>query len=533
MALSRGAAYLTADSRRLGLFLASGLVATGMLLPIGWMLIRALSVDTPRALGILFRARTLEIILNSIVLMTAVTVLSVVLAVPLAVITVQSDLPFRRLWTVIVSLPLTIPSYLGAFAIIALTRSNSPLAPLGLQRIPGLDGLTGAIIVITLYTYPYVYLTTRAALKTLDPALLEAAYTLNHNDWETFKRITFPQIRPAVAAGALLVALYAISDFGTPAFMRADVFTRQIYLEQQTFGGADYATFLSLQLVLITIFILILESRIRGAETLYTDRTPGHTPRHQLRLGPWKWPILTGLIALATITLVLPVGVFFQWLAPTNQPLATGLEFQWIYVTNSVLVAGVAALAAALAALPVAYCSVATNTRIAWVFERATYVGYAVPGIVIGLALVFFGTSFGGIFYQSIPILIFAYVIRFMPQSVGATRTSLLQVNPRLIEAAYTLGRGPLETFRSITLPLIAPGIIAGAALVFLTTMKELPATLLLRPTGFETLVTRIWAAESASLYGHAAVPALILIVVSGLSMLVLLRQEDLGHDDG
>lgn len=519
-------------ARRLGLRMISGAIAAAMVLPIAWIAMRAAEVDAARASSILVRWRTAEIAANSLALTAGATLLSILIAVPLAVLTVRTDLPFRRFWTVVVALPLAIPSYLGAFAFIAVFGPagtlQSLLAPYGVERLPALYGLGGATLVITLYTYPYVYLTTRAALKTLDGSLLDAAHALNEGRWGTFKRVTLPQIRPAIAAGALLVALYAVSDFGTPAFMQADVFTRQIYLEHRSLGGGDYAAFLSLQLVAITVLVLALESKVRGEETLYTDR-PGASGDRRIRLGRWKWPATAACALLGLATLALPIGVFFQWLATSQAEAATTFEFKLEHVYNSVLVSAAAALAAAALALPVAYLAARSDSALASLFERATYVGYAVPGIVVGLALVFFGANYGGLLYQSLPILVFAYVVRFIPQSVGSTRTSFLQVDPSLTEAAHTLGRGSLDTFRSVTLPLVAPGIVAGAALVFLTTMKELPATLLLRPTGFETLVTRIWAAESAGLYGYAAVPALLLVLVSGLSMVIILRQE--GYD--
>ena len=520
----------------LGLTLLSGAVAAALVFPLSWIVVRAASVDAARATSIVLRHRTVEIALNSLLLMVAVTVLSVLLAVPLAVLTVRTDLPGRRFWTVVVSLPLAIPSYIGAFAFVAMFRPRGIvqgwLEPLGVESLPSVYGLPGAVVVITLYTYPYVYITTRAALLTFDKTLVDAARTLNHDWRSTFRRVTVPQIRPAVAAGALLTALYAVSDFGTPAFLQAEVFTRQIYLEHRSLGGSDYAAFLSLQLVVLTVFILAVESRVRGSETLYTTGTAGATA--EIRLGRWKWPALAGCGLLAAFTLAMPI-LLFGWYLLTGQAEPTeGFAFQWAWLLNSAYVAGLAALVAAVGALPVAYLSARYHTRLGSLFERATYVGYAVPGIVVGLALVFFGANYGSVHvagleigvYQTVPILVFAYVVRFMPQAVGSTRTSVLQVNPRLTEASRTLGKGPLRTFRTVTLPLIAPGIIAGAALVFLTTMKELPATLLLRPTGFETLVTRVWAAETAGLYGHAAVPALLLLVVSGMSMVVILRQE-------
>ena len=525
-----GQAPSPSDARPLGLTLLSGAIAAMMVFPLTWLLIRATDVDMSRAFGIIFRERNLEITLNSLTLMASVTILSVVIAVPLAVLTVQSDLPYKRFWTVVIALPLAIPSYIGAFAFVSVFRPRgiiqSWLEPFGVEELPSIYGLRGAIVIITLYTYPYVFITTRAALKSFDTTLIDAAVTLKHSRWGAFKRVVVPQVWPAVTAGGLLVALYAVSDFGTPAFLQAEVFTRQIYLEYRSLGGAHYAAFLSLQLVVITMFIIAIESRIRGNETLYTKRA-GTGQNEVIQLGRWKWPAMAACSLLGFITLVMPVLIYTHWLFTVETDRAGTFDFQWIYALNSFGVSAAAAIVAALFALPVAYLAARHPSPLAWLFERATYIGFAVPGIVIGLALVFFGANYGGIFYQSLPILIFAYVVRFMPQSVGSTRTSVLQVNPRLTEAARTLGRSSQQTFRAVTLPLIAPGIAAGTALVFLTTMKELPATLLLRPTGFETLVTRIWAAESAAVYGQAAVPALILIVISGLSMVIILRQEE------
>ncbi|WIV68685.1 ABC transporter permease [Natrialbaceae archaeon AArc-T1-2] len=501
-----------------------------MVTPLLWIGLRAAAVDPSRAAAILFRSRSLEIAANSLLLMAGVTVLSVIIGVPLAWLTVRSDLPFARFWTVVVALPLAIPSYLGALAYIDAFgprgRLQSLLAPLGVDSLPEIYGLGGAILVITLYTYPYVYLTTRAALKTFDKTLVDAARTLEHDYRETFRRVTFPQIRPAITAGALLVALYAISDFGTPAFMRLDVFTRQIYVEYRGWN-LDYAAMLSIQLIAVTVFILALESRIRGDERVYTDSGGGSGGNHVVELGRWRWPATGLCLLVALATLALPVVVFASWLVGGATSDVDAYRFQFEYAVNSAGVSTAAAVLAALAALPVAYLAARYRTLLGHLFERATYVGYAVPGIVIGLALVFFGANYAGVVYQALPLLVFAYVVRFMPQAVGSTRTSILQVDPKLTEAARTLGRGDLETFRSVTLPLIAPGIVAGAALVFLTTMKELPATLLLRPTGFDTLVTHIWRAEQAAYMSHAAVPAFVILLVSGLSMWIILRQED------
>lgn len=234
--------------------------------------------------------------------------------------------------------------------------------------------------------------------------------------------------------------------------------------------------------------------------------------------------------AVASIALALPIGILGLWLVRSG-PAGDSGGFTLSTVLNSVGVSAAAAFVAAAASMPVAYLAVRYRGRLPAALERATYVGYAVPGVVVGLALVFFGARYLAPIYQTLPLLVFAYVVRFLPIAVGSTRSSLLQIDPDLPAAARVLGRSPAAAFRDVTLPLVAPGVLAGAALVFLTTMKELPATLMLRPTGFDTLVVRIWRAESAGYYGAAAVPALILVLVSALSMLVLLSQESAGSN--
>ena len=527
MALDAGLGRFRTEPGRLpiGLSLLAGAVAAAVVIPLAWLVVTALGIEPATAVETLSRPRTVQVVVNSAIMVTLVTALSILVAVPLAYLTVRTNLPLSRFWTVAISMPLVIPSYIGAFAFVSAFGPNgelqSLLAPIGIESLPSIYGLHGTVLVITLYTYPYVFISTRASLLTMDERLVDAARTLNQSRSDAFRRVTLPQVRPAITAGALLTALYALSDFGTPAIMRYDVFTRVIFVNR---FELDFAALLSLQLVAATLFILAVESRVRGREV----QSGGGMGRSRLRLGRWKWPATVACGAVTTVALLIPIGILLLWLVRAG---ATGQSagFKLTYVFNSVAVSAGAAIIAALASLPVAYLAVRHRGRFAMVVERATYVGYAVPGVVIGLALVFFGARYLTPIYQTLPLLVFAYVVRFLPQAVGSTRASLLQVDPNLQDAARVLGRSPRAAFREVTFPLVAPGILAGAALVFLTTMKELPATLLLRPTGFETLVVRIWRAESAGYFGAAAVPALILVFVSGLSMFVILSQE--GYD--
>jgi len=505
------------------LTLVSGAVAAAVLSPLLWLFVRAGEVGLDRSLSL--AVATSDVLVTSVALAACVTAGSLLLGVPLAFLTARTDLPFRRGFTVLLALPLVVPSYIGAFAFHSATGTGGVLSTALGVEVPEVRGFVGTVFVLTLYVYPYVFLTTRATLLAQDATLVEAARTLGEDRWGAFRRVTLPRLLPGVAAGALLVALYTLSDFGTPAILGSEVFTREIFVEYNTFGR-DRAALLSLQLLAVTAVVIAIESRVGTADASAYASKQGQDGS-DLPLGRWKLPATLGALAVAGVALVAPVGILSLWLVRGGPGYAAGgFAFEWIYAFNSVAVAAATAAVAGLAALPVGYLAVRDGGPLARLFERATYVGFAVPGVVLGLALVYFGTRFAPALYQTIPLLIFAYVVRFLPQAVGTTRSSVLQVDAALVEAARTLGEPPVRAFRRVTLPLVAPGVAAGAALVFLTTMKELPATLLLRPTEFESLVTYIWTVEEAGYYGRAALPALLLVAVSAVSMLAILARE-------
>ena len=507
----------------------SVLIALLLLSPVAWVLLQAAAVGPDQAVELLWNGDTLRIVTNSMVLVAGVTAASILVGVPLAFLTVQTDLPFRRFWTIVAALPLVIPSYIGAFAFVSAFGPRGVLqgvlAPLGVQELPEIYGLVGTVLVLTLFTYPYVYLTTRASLLSFDGTVVEAARTLNHTRWEAFRRVTLPQIKPGIAAGSLLVALYTLSDFGTPAIMQYDVFTRMIYVwYNNAFLGR--AALFSLLLLGLTVGILLWESRFNasreGAHVSAGSRRPG-----RISLGRWKWPALAFCSLVALLGLAVPLGVLFMWLFRTSPAYAQGgLTFELSYAFNSIGVAAAAAVGAVALGLPIAYLAARSDGWLGSLPERATYVGYAMPGVVLGLALIFLGLKYVSALYLTVPLLVFAYVVRFIPQAVGTIESSILQVDPKHGEAARSMGNSPLRSFRRVVFPQIAPGVVAGGALVFLTTMKELPATLLLRPLGFETFVTYIWQVQEQGYYGQAAVPALILVAVSALSMLIILKGD-------
>ena len=514
------------------------LVAALALLPLGYLLIRSAGAGA-EGWQLFLRPAIWRVFRNSAVLAIITTLLSVVLGVPLAWLTVRTDLPLRRFWSVMSILPLAMPSYIGAVAFIALLGPRGMVArllePLGVERLPEIYGLPGTVLVITLINYPFVVLSVRAALHRMDPAMEEAALGLGISRAAIFRRITLPQLRPSITAGGLLVALYALSDFGSPALMQYNTFTRVIYTRYSASFDRSAAALMALLLVVLTLLVLGIETMTRGRARYHRSASGAPRPGRILELGRWKWPAVAYCGLVSTASLGLPIFVLCYW---TVVGLRQGqpLNLQLSPIMSSIVVSLLAALMAIAASLPLVFLAVRYRGRLVSLVDRAAYVGNALPGIVIALALVFFGTRllavrFGDLrpfywLYQSMPMLIFAYVVRFLPQSTGCIRTGLLQIPPRLEEAARGLGHSRLSTFALVTFPLLLPGILAGGALVFLTTIKELPVTLLLSPPGFETLVSEIWWNASEGLFSQASPPALLMVGVSALSIMVILRQE-------
>ena len=501
------------------------LVAVAMALPLAYLVLRALGTGG-EVWELLFRLRVLETLGRTALLALAVTGASIALAVPLAWLTVRTDLPLRRVWSVLTVLPLVIPSYVGGFVIVAALGPRGMLqqilaGPLGIERLPEIYGFPGATITLVLLSYPYVLLSARAALWGLDPALEETSRSLGHSTWATFFRVVLPQLRPAIAAGALLVGLYTLSDFGAVSLLRYEVFTYVIYLQYDA-GARTLAAASSLVLVVLAVGVLVLEARTRGRSSYYRSTVGTVRPPGMVRLGRWRWPALAFCGAVVLLALAMPMGVLGYWLA-RGVLAGESLGLGWSTTFNSVYVSALAALVAVLAALPVAILTIRYAGWIGALLERITYVGFALPGIVIALSLVYFGANYVTPLYQTLGVLIFAYVVLFLPAAVGAARASLLQVSPRVEEAARGLGKRPHQVFASVTFPLMRPGILAGAALVFLITMKELPATLILGPIGFKTLATSIWSAAEAAFFAQAAAPALLLILASSVPLAFLM----------
>jgi iron(III) transport system permease protein len=512
-----------------GLALAVLGVSALALTPVLYLAIRAAGASA-EAWETVLRVDTLMLGVRTLGLAAAVTATCIAIGVPLAWLVVRTDLPGARVFAVLLALPLVVPSYVGAFAIQAWFGNDGLLAgALGLDQVPTISGFWGAWLALSLFTYPYVFLVTAAGLRGLDPALEEASRTLGSPRRDSFRRVTLPLLRPSIAAGGLLVALYVVHDFGAVSLMRFQTFTQAIFVQYRSAFDRTPAAILSLMLVAVALAILATEQRARGrARYFRTGAGASRRPR-RLPLRRWRWPAFAAASAVALLALGMPtISLVDRFLAGVIDgidpaPIARA-------TVGAVSVSAAGAVLALVAAFPVALVSTRYPGALARAAERSSYVGYALPGLVVALAFVFLASNALPWLYQTLPLVVVAYVVLFLPQVTEPLRGALLQLSPRLEEAGRSLGRSKRTVFRAVTVPLVSRPMLAGLALVFVTAMKELPATLLLRPTGFETLATEVWSWASIGAYSQAAAPALLLIVVSAGPLYLLSRRLDVGR---
>jgi iron(III) transport system permease protein len=425
----------------------------------------------------------------------------VVLGAGFAVLVTRTDLPGRRTLRVVLTLALAMPSYLLAFLWVSVA--------------PQFSGFWGAAMVLVLVSYPYVLLTTAAALTRTDPAQEEVARSLGMSAVAVLFRVTLRKVRAAIAAGALLVALYVLSDFGAVAAMRYEAFTWVIYGAYRSGYNPSRAAVLSLVLAVFAVMLVVAESRARGTAAAYRVGGGANRPSPLIRLGAWRPVCLAVALAVIAAALVVPLVALADWLIAAGGQL--DLADWFAALTSTVWLSVAAAAVCTVAALPIGLLVSRYRSRGTRLLEAASYVSHGLPGVVIAIAMVSVGVLVLQPFYQREPLLIMAYAVLFVPLAIGSVRAALEAAPPRLEEVARSLGRTPARAFAGVTGRVAAPGIAAGTALVLLSCMKELPVTLLLHPTGTDTLATRLWAYTSISDYASAAPYAAALVVFAAV----------------
>lgn len=500
------------------------LVAAFVVIPFAYLLAQAFQAEPSKLADLVFRARNARLFVNTLLLAGGVLAVGTAIALPLAWLTARTDIRGRRLLTALGVLPLAIPGYVIAYALLGLGGDYGLFAQLTAVSAPQLSGYWGSLLAISLYTFPYLFLNLRAALLGLDPCLEEAAQSLGAKRARVVWRVILPQLKPAYAAGALIVMLYVVGDFGAVSLMRFETFSYALYMQYAAAYDRVYAAWLALMLLGMTITLLVLEYRVLRGLALHRLATGTARPATRRPLGAWRYPayLFAGLVALCA--LIVPTGSVVIW-------LARSVSFESIAALGSPLwasvsVAAPSAILAASLALPITYLSIRHPSVISRVLERLAYLGYATPPLALALALIVFSLAAMPALYQTLALLIAAYTLHFLAEAIGPVRSALYQASPAVEEAARSLGCSQLAAFRRATLPLLRGGLVAATALVFLSAMKELPIAFLLAPAGFETLALGVWSYTNEAMFAAAAPYALAILVFSSLFVSLLLRVE-------
>jgi iron(III) transport system permease protein len=486
---------------------AVGLV---LLAPLAFLVIQARDVGTTEVADVIWRPLTGTLLWNTVRLLVVVTVLCAAIGTLAAWCVERTDLPGRRMWAVLVVLPFAVPDFVVSFGWWSLT--------------PSVSGFRGAIFVMTMALYPLVYLPVAASLRSADPGLEEAARSLGLGRTRTFLRVTLAQSRRAIVGGSLLVALVLLAEYGAFEIIAYQTFTTEIFTEFELSFDVPAACALSLVLVVLSLMVLAGDGFGRSPGRLVSGGRLAQRARPRHRLGRARIPVFLGFVCLVGLALFEPIGASIYWIVEGGTHLLTVgavVSAGW----HTAAYAGSAAALATAMALPVALLAVRHPGRGVRLLERGTFLVLAMPGLVIALALTFFSERYaGGFEYETASMLVAAYALLFFPFAFVTVRASVAHAPSGLDDAARSLGVAGFAAFRRVTLPLIAPGLAASFCLVFLASVTELTATLVLIPPGAQTLATQFWANEQSLSYGGAAPYGLVIVALAAGPCWVLAR---------
>ncbi len=487
--------------------LLGGLVPSVLVaMPVGYVAWRGWQAGPQGLASALLRPYTLGLLVNTLTLVVAVTACTCAVAVLAAWCTERCDLVGRRWWRPAAALPLAMPAYVSGFA----------WSSLG----PSFQGMGGAVLILTLYSVPLVYLPVCAALRGLDPRLEDVARSLGHGRVRAFRRVVLPQLAPALGASALLVATHMLAEFGALSFLRVETFTTAIY-DQYT-GQFDNrsAALLSGVLLLLALPLAMGEAGLRGRRRVSRGGRGAATAPAPLRLGWLQGPAQLFFAGLVVLGVGVPLATLGAWVID-GASAGRGLGTVGPALLGSLRYALPGAALTTVLAVPLVAATMLARGPLATLADRLPYLVHGLPGIVVALAAV--ATSLGAVpaLYQTTLLVMLVYAVLSLPLAQSSIRASAELVAPELQDVARSLGRSPLRAFVTVVLPNLAPGIGAAMALASLSLMRELTATLLLAPAGAVTLATEFWNYTADRQYGAAAPFAATLVLICGIPVYV------------
>lgn len=529
------------------------LLTLTLLLPLAILALELLTIDIPlwQRLWNTILPRTLW---NTLRLSIGVSLGTFLIGGGFAWLLTAYEFPARRWFDRLLLLPLAIPGFIMGFVYVTIFEFAGPIQTLLRQQFnwsrtdywfPNIASPTGLILVLILVLYPYVYILARSGFQEQSAHTLEAANILGYKGWQAFLRVALPLARPQIAVGLLLVIMETLTDYGTVSFFGYPTLSERIVVLWNTSFDSAAATELASLMVILALSLLFGEQLLRRKARFYQQGSYGRRVARQKLTGTKKWAATLACLSLLSASFILPLTQLLIWAIQEFQdPTITILSEPFLIYTRDTLILGLAgAIVTITIALIIAYSSrrnAAKTSRFPHWFPRLLTIGYAMPGAVIAVGVLTVINPLDGplteaatnLGYQqpgylltgTIAALIYGYTVRFMALGFNSISASVDKIKPSMEEAARTLGAGSPHIFRRIHLPLVRTGIGAGAVLVFVDIMKELPITLLLRPFGMDTLAVRAYLLSVEGFHESAAIPALMILLAGLIPVFLLMR---------
>ncbi len=489
-------------------------IAALLATPLLFVIYSALTTDG--ALWIrLWQTRLPFLFSNTLSLLLAVGLISLVLGVSLAWIMARYEFTGKRIWKWLVLLPFAMPGYVLAYAYATIMAPGGifhnfwVLIGGDLASMPSLYSFWGVALILSLVNYPYVYLLTYMSLLKTNAHYEESALLAGASKTRVAWSITLPMARPAIIAGLALALMEVLADYGTVALLRYPTFTEAIVRQMQARFDPYGAAAIGAVVLILTISLMLIERYFRGRKS-YTQVVGGARAYQPQKLRGKSLVLVSGFFLLVAV---------FAFFAPVAMLIRLSLMGSVIpdllsSLLSSLIVAFIGATVAVVVVLPIAYLNVRNKTFLSKISSYAVAMGYSLPGPVIAVGLTLLVTTFVPALFGGFVVLIFAYLVRFSPIALQSQEAAIQQVSTNLEDAARILGKSPIQTVREITLSLIKPAVFTAWILVFVDIIKELPATMMLRPLAFDTLAIQVWMMASEELWELAAAPALLIVIV-------------------
>ena len=509
------------------IYISSLILSFFLILPLLYLLFK-ITFEFNLFFDFIFNTTILKLSLNTVSLIILVVTFSILISLPLAFLNVRTNLPFSKYLTSISVLPIALPSYVMATTQIEIWSKNGWVHNFfkmffDMNSFPSFYGLPGSVFVLSLITYPYVYIGLSAMFRRFDYQMIDASRTLGDSPFATARKVVFPLVKPTVIAGSLLVSLYVLSDFGAVSLLRYNTFTiaifNRMYNSISNYGVLE----ISLLAVLFCFIILTIETKTKNEARHFSNSNLSDLKK--IDLGAWKWVIFPISLIPLIFGFILPVSVLIYWLI-----IGFGENMGFIDVIqptlNTLFISSVSAVFITIVCIPL-LITIRKNIKIfSFLIDKVSYIGLSLPGVIVSMSLVFFCINYFDYIYQTFIVLVLGYFISFLPAALGPIKSSMTQIDPKLEDASFTLGASKIKTYYNVIVKLSSPGFIYGGVLVFILCLKELPVTLILSPIGFQSLATEIWSSASEAFFVKTALASIILVVIAGIPSYIFMSND-------